>query len=77
MARAAKVVLSKEDLEIQKQIIQRADRSLAILGRSFVRNGSGIFLNIRSTPSGRHAIGTLKKIKKKGSGIKPDCRAVI
>lgn len=73
MARAAKVVLSKEDLEIQKQIVQRADRSLAILGRSFVRNGSGIFLNIRSTPSGRHAVGMLKKIKKKDTEMKPDC----
>ena len=74
MGRAAYAVLSKEDLEIQKQIIQRADRSLAILGRSFVRNGSGIFLNVRSTPTGRRAIGVSKKIKKKDSAIKSDCR---
>jgi len=74
MARAGYAVLSKEDLKIQKQIIQRADRSLAILGRSFVRNGSGIFLNVRSTPSGRHVMGVLKKIKKKDAGMKSACR---
>lgn len=74
MARATKAVLSKEDLKIQKLIVQRANRSLAILGRSFVRNGSGIFLNVRSTPSGRHNVGVLKKIKEKDSEVKPGRR---
>jgi len=76
MARAAKVVLSKEDLEIQKQIIERTNRSLAILGRAFVRNGSGIFLNIRSPISVKRAIsGASKKIKKRDPGISSDCGA--
>ncbi len=45
------VVKSKdkpEDIEMQREIRNRAKYSLAVLGKAFVRNGSGRFLNIRS-----------------------------
>ena len=38
---------SKKHREMQRQLRARANRSLAILGKSFVRHGSGKFLNLR------------------------------
>jgi hypothetical protein len=39
---------TKKDRELQKKIKERAAYSLAILGKAFVRHGSGRFLNIRA-----------------------------
>lgn len=41
----------EEDSEMQEDLRLRANYSLAILGEAFVRNGSGSFLNIRSSRS--------------------------
>jgi hypothetical protein len=40
---------SKKDRGMQKKIRERAAYSLAILGKAFVRHGSGRFLNIRAS----------------------------
>ncbi len=42
-----------EDVLMQQAIRRRADYSLAILGKAFVLNGSGRFLNIRATSTTR------------------------
>lgn len=42
-----KYIDKKSDREMQKRIITEANYSLAILGMTFVRHGSGRFLNIR------------------------------
>jgi hypothetical protein len=40
---------SPKDLKLQETIRNRSNYSLAVLGMAFVRNGSGRFLNIRTT----------------------------
>jgi hypothetical protein len=37
-----------EDRRMQRSIRSRANYSLAVLGKSFVTNGSGRFLNLRT-----------------------------
>lgn len=44
---------SKENLEMQRKIIERANYSLAILGMMFVYHGSGRFLWIGPPPPKR------------------------
>jgi|WetSurMetagenome_2_1015567.scaffolds.fasta_scaffold00788_10 hypothetical protein len=47
MSKRCKVVDSAKDVQQQRQIKSRADYSMAILGKAFVYNGSGRFLNIQ------------------------------
>jgi len=46
---------TKENRRMQQEIRSRANLSLAILGKSFVTNGSGRFLNIRTIGDLQHA----------------------
>ncbi len=57
-----------EDVEMQAALRLRANYSLAVLGESFVWNGSGKFLNIR------HSGFSLKHHISKGGIVKNDKR---
>ncbi len=46
-----------EDSKMQDLIINRADYSIAILGKAFETNGSGRFLNIRVSPKSSSSVG--------------------
>lgn len=48
-----KIKLNKKDKKIQEEIIHEANKSLAILGRSFVRHGSGRFIWFGPLPKKR------------------------
>ena len=45
--------MNKKDKKIQEEIIARANKSLAILGRAFVRHGSGHFIWFGPPPEKR------------------------
>lgn len=53
--------MNKKDKKIQEEIIHEANKSLAILGRSFVRHGSGNFICFGSLPKKRNEKGKSKK----------------
>ena len=54
--------------EMREAIESRANHSLAILGKAFVRNGSGRFLNIRSDGMGLKRLSRLSlEVDQKGS----------
>ena len=40
---------TEEDLKLQRSIVEKTDFYFAILGKAFIRHGSGHFLNIRAT----------------------------
>jgi hypothetical protein len=44
----SKIREREEDMAMQRAIRSRANYSLAVLGKSFVTNGSGRFFNIRT-----------------------------
>lgn len=43
-----KIADKPEDVKMQRYLEARADYSMAVLGEAFVRNGSGVVLNIRT-----------------------------
>ncbi len=45
--------MNKKDKKVREQIIHEANKSLAILGRSFVRHGSGHFVSLGLLPKKR------------------------
>jgi hypothetical protein len=57
--------MNKKDKKIQEEIIHEANKSLAILGRSFVRHGSGNFICLGSLPKKKALKGKSKKNIKK------------